>query len=71
MTDFMIRYERLSEDLARLQALLNLPGPIEPPKTKAGHRPAEHNYRDVIDAELRAKIEAACAREIAAFGYTF
>lgn len=71
VTDFLIRYERLAEDLATLQALLNLPGPIEPPKTKVGHRPAQSHYRDVIDAALRAKIEAVCAREIAAFGYTF
>ncbi|NEQ68737.1 MAG: hypothetical protein F6K21_25195 [Symploca sp. SIO2D2] len=67
--DYVGRYERLQEDLDEISRRLNLPGSIELPKTKSGHRKDRAHYSEVLSEEARRRIEVVCAREIAALGY--
>jgi hypothetical protein len=66
--DFMVRYERLADDLATVSKRLNLPE-LALPRAKGGHRESRAHYSSLIDVDGRARIEQVCAREIAEFGY--
>jgi hypothetical protein len=66
--DFVVRYERLAEDLSTVATRLGLPE-IALPRAKAGHRESRAHYSSLLDADARARIELVCAREIAEFGY--
>ena len=67
--DFVGRYEQLETDWARIRGKLQLPGPLDLPRAKAGHRPASATPMDVLTEKARERIAVLCAREIAAFGY--
>jgi Sulfotransferase family len=67
--DFIGRYESLSEDVARMCALLRI-SPLELPRLKTGFRP-DKGYHHYYTPELRDRVARHCAREIEAFGYSF
>lgn len=68
--DDYVRYEALSEDLARVFSRLGLGVPPPLPHSKSGLRPAG-DYRDYYDADLRDLIGRAARWEIDRFGYRF
>ena len=67
--DFVGRYERLAEDLARVGEKLGLPEDLNLPNAKGGTRKDRSHYSTVLSAADRARIEKACAHEIAALDY--
>jgi hypothetical protein len=69
--DFVGRYESLHEDLAKVAEKLGLPGGINLPNAKGGHRKDNRHYSEVLDARARARLEQVCAKEIAAFSYHY
>ncbi|XFA72813.1 hypothetical protein RYO59_001043 [Thermosynechococcaceae cyanobacterium Okahandja] len=69
VVDFVGRYERLSDDLALIQATLGLPAPLNLPRAKGGYRKNRDHYSRVLNAAARQRIETVCAKEIAQFGY--
>ena len=70
LVDDVVRFERLQEGLDAVCERIGIP-PLVLPRAKASHRPERRPYREVLGPEARAAIERACAREIAAFGYSF
>ena len=71
VVDRICRYENLSEELAFLEQRLGLPGPIEMPRAKAGHRRDRRHYRDVLSDEAASQIAQKFGREIELLGYTY
>ena len=69
--DFVARYERLAEDLAAVARRIGLPGTLELPRAKGGHREQRAHYSQIIDPVSRARLEAVCAHEIKEFGYAW
>ncbi|MEM9998588.1 MAG: sulfotransferase family 2 domain-containing protein [Bacteroidota bacterium] len=67
--DYVVRYERLNEDLQVVKERLGLPGDLELPRAKGTSRTNRDHYSKVLDAEARKRVEIACAKEIAALGY--
>ena len=68
--DFVIRYERLEEDLAELCRRVGLPN-IELPRLKAGLRKAGHYYSEYYDDNSREIVAARHANDLRVFGYIF
>jgi hypothetical protein len=71
IVDTVGRYESLEESLAVIAERLGLPGGIVLPalRTKSHLRADRRHYRDVLSAEDRRLVEAACRRELDLFGY--
>jgi hypothetical protein len=69
--DFVGRYERLEEDLETVRQRLGLPRRLELPRAKGQYRKDRTHYSEFLSPTERALIEQTCAREFAAFGYTF
>ncbi len=69
--DFVARYERLAEDLVAVARRIGLPGTLELPRAKGGHREQRAHYSQIIDPASRARLEAVCAHEIKEFGYAW
>lgn len=69
--DRVCLYERLNEELLEVARNIGLPGPLELPRAKAGHRPDKKSYREVLSEPDRFDIARSFAREIALFGYTW
>jgi hypothetical protein len=67
--DFVVRYERLREDLEAVARRIGLPGSLELPRAKGGHREERAHYSQILDDASRRRLETVCAREIEAFGY--
>lgn len=68
--DFVIRYERLSEDLAEVCGRVGLP-PVVLPRLKAGLRKEGRSYRDYYDDHTRALVAERHHNDIRLFGYVF
>jgi hypothetical protein len=69
-TDYIVRYEDLGEDLAKVCASINLPT-LELPHLKAGIRERDRHYSEYYDPETKAIVEARHANDIRYFGYRF
>ena len=68
--DFVIRYERLTEDLAEVCRRVGLPA-IELPRLKTGLRPAGHAYSEYYDDASKAIVAKRHRNDIRLFGYRF
>ncbi len=74
MPDFMIRFEALEDDLARLSEFLGLDETlsIRDINAKGEHRAKKsRDYRRFFDDETKALVEKNCAWEIKNLGYGF
>ncbi len=69
LVDHFIRYEELENDLRATLDRLNIREPLALPDAKAGVRPRETCYRDVISPAARAHIEKNAKAELDYFGY--
>ena len=69
--DFVGRYETLNDDLARVARILGLPSKIDLPRAKSQYRENREHYSRVLSPRARARIELVCAKEMAAFGYSW
>ena len=71
ITDIMLRYEELTNDLVALTKTLNLKTLIQlPPKrTKGQFRQDKRPWQDVLDDSSIKRIRSICHREISNFGY--
>jgi Sulfotransferase family len=70
--DHVGRYEHLQSEVVALSARLGLPGLALPAtRAKAGYRRDRRHYSQVLNGRSRRHIEAACAREIEMFSYTW
>jgi hypothetical protein len=67
--DFIVRFERLQEDLAVVTQRLGIPGNLDLPRAKGGYRRDRRHYSEVLGPEDRVFLEQVCRREISAFGY--
>jgi hypothetical protein len=68
--DFVIRYERLTDDLAEVCRRVGLP-PLTLPRLKAGLRKDGHSYRDYYDETTKAAVAERHENDIRLFGYSF
>ena len=68
--DFVIRYERLTEDLAEVCRRVGLPN-IALPHLKSGLRQGGHGYGDYYDEKSRAIVSERHYNDIRFFGYEF
>jgi len=69
--DRVVEYDRLTDQLDEVRTRLGLPEPLALPRAKASHRVERSHYSELLGPAERAVIDAACAREIALFGYRF
>lgn len=67
----VLRYETLERDLACLLEKIGISGPVSLPRAKGSWRLDRRHYSTILETETRARIEAAAAREMEAFGYTW
>ena len=68
--DYMIRYERLSEDLAEICRRVGLPA-IALPHLKSGMREGGHSYAEYYDEASKAIVAERHDNDIRLFGYKF
>jgi hypothetical protein len=68
--DFIIRYEHLEEDLARVCARVGLPA-LSLPHLKGGLRKEARAYADYYDDASRAIVAQRHENDIRLFGYEF
>lgn len=68
--DFVMRYERLGEDLAEMCGRVGLPR-VELPHLKSGMREGGRSYADYYDDASRAIVAARHRNDIRLFGYEF
>ena len=68
--DFVIRYERLSDDLGEVCRRVGLPG-IELPHLKSGIRAGGRAYVDYYDERTKAVVAKRHENDIRLFGYEF
>lgn len=69
--DFVGRFENLSDDLAIVARKLGLVGELSLPRAKGGYRVDRQHYSQVLNTQAHARIELVCAKEMAAFGYSW
>jgi len=68
--DFVIRYERLTDDLAEVCRRVGLP-PVNLPHLKSGLRKGGHSYRDYYNEVTKATVAERHHNDIRLFGYEF
>ena len=68
--DFVIRYERLSQDLAEVCRRVGLPD-VALPHLKSGLRQGGHGYRDYYDETSKAIVSERHQNDIRLFDYEF
>ena len=68
--DFVIRYERLADDVAEVCRRVGLP-PVEMPRLKSGMRDGAHTYADYYDEATRDIVAERHRHDIRLFGYRF
>lgn len=68
--DFVIRYERLAEDLAEVCRRVGLPS-VSLPRLKSGLRDDRHSYVDYYDERTKAIVAKRHECDIRLFGYEF
>jgi len=67
--DFVIRYERLADDLAEVCRRVGLPT-VALPHLKSGLRKAGRSYHDYYDEAMKAAVAERHHNDIRVFGYT-
>jgi hypothetical protein len=68
--DFLMRYERLTDDYAEVCSRIGVTA--EPlPKLKSGHRSKRMRYTDYYDDDLERAVGAKHATLVGLFGYEF
>lgn len=67
--DLICRYESLAQDLASVRQRLGLPQQLELPRANSGIRPSGSDYRQLLDAADRRRIETVTRPEIDLLGY--
>lgn len=68
--DYVIRYERLADNLKEVCKRAGLPE-LELPQLKSGMRSRNHHYSEYYDKETRALVAERHQNDIRHFGYTF
>jgi hypothetical protein len=68
--DFIVRYESLHDDLARVCNRIGVDA-LRLPRAKAGIRSDSSHYREIMTPEERDVVERVCAREIGLLQYSF
>jgi hypothetical protein len=68
--DFVIRYERLGEDLAEVCRRVGLPA-VALPHLKSGMRDGGHSYAEYYDEPSKAIVGKRHENDIRLFGYEF
>ena len=68
--DFVVRYERLTDDLAEVCRRVGLP-PVALPRLKAGLRKEGRSYRDYYDEDAKAIVAERHHNDVRLFGYAF
>jgi hypothetical protein len=68
--DYMIRYERLSDDLAEICRRVGLPA-ITLPHLKSGMREGGHPYAEYYDEASKVIVAERHHHDIRLFGYRF
>lgn len=68
--DFVIRYERLADDLAEVCRRLGLP-PVVLPHLKSGLRQGGHSYAEYYDEASKAIVAERHRHDLRLFGYKF
>jgi hypothetical protein len=68
--DFVIRYERLGEDLAEVCRRVGLPA-VALPHLKSGLREGGHSYAEYYDETSKAIVAERHQNDIRLFGYEF
>ena len=68
--DFVVRYERLTDDLGEVCRRVGLP-PITLPRLKAGLRKEGRSYRDYYDEASKVIVAERHKNDIRLFGYAF
>ena len=71
VVDRVCRFENLAEDLDAVRLQLGLPGELELPQAKAGHRKDRGTYHTKYGEAEKARIAEIFADEIRLFGYEF
>jgi len=69
--DTVYRYEELGAALRNIEHTVGLPGTLEMPETKTGHRKERAHYSEFINDEDRQYIARRCKREIDLLNYAF
>jgi len=69
--DDIYRYESMPEALVQIAQRVGLPGPLELPQTKAGHRKDRRPYHEVLSPAAAERIGRDCAPEIRLMGYEY
>jgi len=72
VTDFIIRFEHLQEDLSEVSKKLNL-GPVDVTSIteKSGTRKDRRPYSELYTSKDKELIERVCRNELDAYGYQF
>jgi hypothetical protein len=68
--DFVVRFERLADDLAEVCRRVGLPA-VTLPHLKSGLRMGGHSYRDYYDEDTKATVAKRHQQDIRLFGYEF
>jgi len=68
--DYVVRYERLAEDLLEVCRRVGLPE-LHLPRLKSGMRSKKHHYSDYYDDESRELVAERHRNDIHFFGYQF
>ena len=68
--DFVLRYERLTDDFAEVCRRVGLP-PVELPHLKSGLRKGARSYAEYYDEASRALVAERHANDVRLFGYEF
>ena len=73
IVDFVVRYERLEEDLAEVSARIGLPRnlfeDLRDIRAKGGYRPERSAPGEIFDDRQKLLVALLCRKEIEAFGY--
>jgi hypothetical protein len=65
----ILRYESLSDDLARVLGDMQIDLRVSLPRAKGSWRLDRRHYSEILDRDTRGRIERVAAREIETFGY--
>lgn len=71
VVDKICRFENIQDDLDAVCEKIGIPGKLELPHTKSGHRKDKKNYRDIMTDSDRDRIAEMFKDEIELMGYEF
>jgi len=71
VVDQVYRFETISEELESIRQRLGITEELQLPRTKSQFRKDKRGYRDILDAEQKARIADIFSDEIEMMGYEF